>query len=525
MAQARAAAAAAKLKAVHVIGMGAIGKLVAHQLRRGGADVRLLVRASYAKTAGEIGYTVHARHAALHASGAGDAGGGQGVHASGFKIESTLPLDAATAGVQSVRASQQTAAQTPHAARDISTLIVCTKAQDAAAAVASVRHRLAVRGLVVVLCNGWGVAESISCLHRPAMSEITADSAASIDPAASAATDHAAATQTGDGRVDDIEVVEAITSHGAHHAASSTSTPRLHNGATSEGRLLRDVVHAGMGTILISPLPTSSDASQSSTTTDASGGAAITEGDDTPSARLAALSLALSPLGASLAASGADFKRAQLRKLVVNAVLNPLTALADVRNGLIVADATLSRLAAKIVIDVHRVLAEAMPEHVDPSRSVGAADLAASENKFSHDSLDAVATYLHTGDWPKSPPHADSAASGARDEQETRLGLRDMASAVRDVALATGANISSTLQDVRAGRVTELAFINGAIDRLDVQTSPSHSANTDAAADAAGAAAGHEGETLQRALQRLVDHRLRSGSAPPDWQKQLLALS
>ena len=41
----------------------------------------------------------------------------------------------------------------------------------------------------------------------------------------------------------------------------------------------------------------------------------------------------------------------------------------------------------------------------------------------------------------------------------------DMLASVRDVAQATGANVSSMLQDIRAKRRTEVAYINGAVVR------------------------------------------------------------
>jgi len=46
---------------------------------------------------------------------------------------------------------------------------------------------------------------------------------------------------------------------------------------------------------------------------------------------------------------------------------------------------------------------------------------------------------------------------------------QDMLKAVQEVALRTGANISSMLQDVRASRRTEVAYINGAVVRQGEQ--------------------------------------------------------
>lgn len=100
----------------------------------------------------------------------------------------------------------------------------------------------------------------------------------------------------------------------------------------------------------------------------------------------------------------------QWRKLAVNAVLNPLTALYDCRNG--------------------ELLAE-------PGRRAAMAALAAE--------VDALARRLFEH-WPND--------TLARSEQ---------------VAVATAGNLSSMCADRRAGRATEIDFINGALLRAAAQ--------------------------------------------------------
>jgi len=46
----------------------------------------------------------------------------------------------------------------------------------------------------------------------------------------------------------------------------------------------------------------------------------------------------------------------------------------------------------------------------------------------------------------------------------------DVMEKVRQVCVATGENISSMLQDIRAGKRTEIDYINGAVARLGKET-------------------------------------------------------
>lgn len=94
-------------------------------------------------------------------------------------------------------------------------------------------------------------------------------------------------------------------------------------------------------------------------------------------------------------------------KLVINVGINPLTAILEVKNG------RLLELPAA---------AQLMADAVDEAITVGLAR----GIKFLHE---------------------------------------DMLATVREVAQATGANVSSMLQDIRAKRRTEVAYINGAVVR------------------------------------------------------------
>lgn len=96
-----------------------------------------------------------------------------------------------------------------------------------------------------------------------------------------------------------------------------------------------------------------------------------------------------------------DIRRRQLDKLAINALINPLTALHNCRNG----------------------------ELLSTARQAGLAELAAE--------VDAILTRIEPG-WPSN----------------------SLAQA-RQVAENTATNVSSMLADVRAGRATEIAHING----------------------------------------------------------------
>ena len=107
-------------------------------------------------------------------------------------------------------------------------------------------------------------------------------------------------------------------------------------------------------------------------------------------------------------------------KLVINVGINPLTAILDVPNG---------RLLE--IAGAGRVMQEAVDEAVTVGEALGV-------------------SFLH----------------------------EDMLEAVREVASRTSANISSMLQDIRAKRRTEVAYINGAVVRQGQVTGVATPVNT-----------------------------------------------
>ncbi|MCD6119528.1 hypothetical protein J7K50_06775 [bacterium] len=105
----------------------------------------------------------------------------------------------------------------------------------------------------------------------------------------------------------------------------------------------------------------------------------------------------------------ADMHRAMLAKVIVNAVINPLTALSGAPNEIIL-ESELRPLVVKLVNETCGVLNAAYPDY-----------------------------------------HFN---------RETEI------ERVLDVARSTAPNISSMLQDMRAGRVTEISWLNGKITEL-----------------------------------------------------------
>ncbi|MGN7454986.1 ketopantoate reductase family protein [Paenibacillus pasadenensis] len=165
---------------------------------------------------------------------------------------------------------------------------------------------------------------------------------------------------------------------------------RLYAGMTSEGALrvgAREVVHAGAGELHYGPAP----------------GA---DGSASADPLLAGWRQALQRAGIAAFLSN-DVEDRIYRKLLLNAVINPLTALLDVPNG-------------------------RLPEHPQGSRLMKA---------LHEESLSILV----------------SAGFAATGEEWERL---------LDVCRRTAANTSSMLADVRAGRPTEIASINGELARL-----------------------------------------------------------
>jgi 2-dehydropantoate 2-reductase len=112
----------------------------------------------------------------------------------------------------------------------------------------------------------------------------------------------------------------------------------------------------------------------------------------------------------------AELLRLQLEKLVVNAMINPLTAIFNCQNGMLFNREPITRLMRLLLQETSLVVLSLPALCSDPSTA----------SRFSTQSLETV---------------------------------------ILDVAAKTAQNTSSMLQDVRAGRKTEIDYINGYIVR------------------------------------------------------------
>ena len=177
------------------------------------------------------------------------------------------------------------------------------------------------------------------------------------------------------------------------------SRPHYMVGILSHGLYGRgpfDVVHAGDGTMALGLL---------------------IEGKDYPSSsRYLLRTLTRTPVFVAVGFPATDLIQQQLDKLAVNAVLNPLTAILNCRNGQVLDNFFVTRVMRLLLAEIS-VVVRSLPEL-------------------------------------KNVPNVNMRFDSARLE-----------SLVVKVAQLTGKNHSSMLQDVRNGRQTEIDYINGYIIR------------------------------------------------------------
>jgi 2-dehydropantoate 2-reductase len=112
-----------------------------------------------------------------------------------------------------------------------------------------------------------------------------------------------------------------------------------------------------------------------------------------------------------------ELLRVQLRKLTVNAVINPLTAIFDCLNGELFTNDKYASIAQALTMEISRVV---------------------------------MAILM---------------ADDANDEDIQEFGFEKLFQAVQDVGHRAANNISSMRQDVLAGRPTEIEYINGYVVR------------------------------------------------------------
>ncbi|WPH01623.1 Hypothetical protein R9X50_00447200 [Acrodontium crateriforme] len=178
-------------------------------------------------------------------------------------------------------------------------------------------------------------------------------------------------------------------------------------------------VHAGQGTIALGILPREETKPSSTADEEASLAQASTQlihktDRWAPSARYIIRTLTRIPVLCAVGFTPAELLQHQLEKLAINSILNPLTALLDTRNGGILYNFALTRTMRLLLAETSLVI-RSLPE-------------------------------LH------GIPNVN-----------TRFSPERLETLVVSVANQTKENISSMLADIRAGRQTEIKYINGYI--------------------------------------------------------------
>lgn len=257
-------------------------------------------------------------------------------------------------------------------------LIVATKTYATIPALKPLRHRLTNESTILFLQNGMGM--SIRSLLT--LSLIKDGIPGTVD-----------------------EVAEALF-------ASPSARPQFLAGIVSHGIYKSgpfSVVHAGMGNITVGAVhPLRGPEGISARTGNLLG----------PSEYLIHC-LSAAPILSASVVRPANLLLVQLEKLAINAVINPLTVIFDCFNGELFNRPPIRALIRELLAEISSVLLS-----VIAASTTTLVDNSAAEARFS----------------PK--------------------GLENI---VKDAALKTAQNISSMRQDVRAGRMTEIDYINGYI--------------------------------------------------------------
>ena len=392
-------------KRIHILGTGSIGKLVAHSLRslpdpppvtlvfhrynlldswekgpklitlndeghdvqRGGIDVELMreIRKEYGRAR-------------------------QSDQPSVYKVSDSMdgrvkPHEAAQVYRDQDKQKVESGSQEPneaykpfslgrgdHAVSDepIHNLIITTKTPTTVSALTAVKSRLLPTSTLCFLQNGMGVIDDVNEQLFP-------------DPATRP------------------NYMQGIITHGANVPPQKAEQDPFY------------AVHAGKGTIALGLLPREGP-SAVKPDNDAADVKDVKDDKWAPSSRYLLRTLARSPVLCAIGFTPTELLQQQLEKLVVNSVLNPLTAIVDNRNGSILHNFPLTRTMRLLLAETSHVI-RSLPEL-------------------------------------QNVPNVNTRFSPQR--------LEDL---VVSVTQRTADNISSMLADVRAGRRTEIEYINGYI--------------------------------------------------------------
>ena len=187
---------------------------------------------------------------------------------------------------------------------------------------------------------------------------------------------------------------------------SPESRPHYISGVLSHGLVRKGdfyIGHTGIGTTLMSPvLPPLAGAPPNGQEAD----------DWAPTTKYILRTLSLTPRLVAITEAPSDFMLYQLEKLAINAVINPLSAIMECRNGELLYNYSFTRLTRMLLFEISTVIC-ALPE---------LKDIPGIHDRFAPERLRALVTL---------------------------------------VAGKTAGNLSSMFQDLRSMRVPEIEYING----------------------------------------------------------------
>ncbi|KAF2643120.1 hypothetical protein P280DRAFT_515559 [Massarina eburnea CBS 473.64] len=378
---------------IHVLGMGNVGKFIAHSLRSivpNPPPVTIIFHEPQMLSDWE------ASRQRLNLVTDGDTEFREGFEAELARLRSRSNLkegQQTNTGNAFPEASgeqaqvQESEVQEGESSEPINSLILCTKATQIYQALSSVKHRLHPESVILFLQNGMGVVEAVNKEVFP-------------DPATRP------------------HYMVGINSHGMHGVLNDPFT----------------TVHAGFGTISLGILPHERDrepapyASQlkfkaqreaapvkpahaANPDPMAAEPAPVTF-HWTPNHRYLLRTLLRAPVLGATAYSPPDLLQMQLEKLAVNCIINPLTVMLDARNGSILYNYNITRVMRLLLSEISLVI-RSLPE----------------------------LQYIPNVQQRFDPGRLETMVVG--------------------IANRTQDNISSMLADVRAGKQTEVDFING----------------------------------------------------------------
>lgn len=361
---------------IHVLGMGNVGKFMAHSLRGitpNPPPVTLIFhKREYLK---EWEQSLKRLHVITD---------GDSEYHDGFDVELSYPTIRYMG--KEIEDLPRLPAWDGQSEEPIDSLIVCTKATQVLQSLSPIKHRLHPESVILFLQNGMGTVEEVNKEIFP-------------DPATRP------------------HYMLGINSHGLRATKDSFTT-----------------VHSGLGTIALGILPHERNrepgpyaptpkyvATRSHVPTTPKNPANPAPG--TPEATSASFkwssyhryllrTLLRTPVLGATAFSPPDLLQMQLEKLAVNCIINPLTVMLDVRNGALLYNYSLSRVMRLLLSEISLVI-RSLPE----------------------------LQYIPNVEQRFDPGRLETIVIG-------------MANSTKD-------NVSSMLADVRAGRQTEIDYING----------------------------------------------------------------